>query len=70
MRASMRGERVVVAGIGNKVVAALLRFLPRRLVLAATAHSRRPASADALHWLHGGRAADGFELVGQTRILD
>jgi uncharacterized protein len=34
-RGFMRGERVVVAGIGNRIVASLLRFVPHALLLPA-----------------------------------
>ena len=33
-RGFVRGERVVVAGIGNRVVASLLRFMPHALLLS------------------------------------
>ncbi|HEX4041739.1 MAG TPA: short-chain dehydrogenase, partial [Xanthobacteraceae bacterium] len=33
--ALMRGQRVAVAGTGNKIAVALMRFLPRALLLAA-----------------------------------
>ncbi|HEX4043781.1 MAG TPA: short-chain dehydrogenase, partial [Xanthobacteraceae bacterium] len=33
--ALMRGQRVAVAGTGNKIAVALMHFLPRALLLAA-----------------------------------
>jgi short-subunit dehydrogenase len=41
-RAFMRGERVVVAGLGNRMVAALLRLLPHGVLLPAA--DQRPRS--------------------------
>jgi hypothetical protein len=37
----MRGERVVVAGIGNRIVASLLRFIPHALLLSPADRRRR-----------------------------
>jgi short-subunit dehydrogenase len=41
-RAFMRGERVVIAGVGNRLVAALLRLMPHGLLLSAA--DQRPRS--------------------------
>lgn len=40
-RSFMRGERVVVAGIGNRFVASLLRFIPHAVLLPAADQRRR-----------------------------
>ena len=34
-RGLMRGERVVIPGLANKLIALLIRLVPRRLLLAA-----------------------------------
>jgi len=39
----MRGRRVVVAGIGNKIAVSLMRFIPNALLMAAV--DRRMGSA-------------------------
>ena len=48
----MRGRRVVVAGIGNKIAVSLMRFIPNALLMAAV--DRRMGSAgtanDARLW--------------------
>jgi short-subunit dehydrogenase len=41
-RGFMRGERVVVAGIPNRIVASLLRFMPHGLLLSLA--DQRPRS--------------------------
>jgi short-subunit dehydrogenase len=40
-RGFMRGERVIVAGIGNRIVALLLRFIPHALLLSPADRRRR-----------------------------
>ena len=41
----MRGRRVVIAGIGNKLVVALLRFIPNALLLGLVGQRMRSASS-------------------------
>ena len=43
----MRGQRVVIAGIGNRIAVALMRFVPNALLLCAPSISAREASAIA-----------------------
>jgi hypothetical protein len=37
----MRGERVVAVGVGNRIVASVLRFVPHALLLSAADQRRR-----------------------------
>jgi short-subunit dehydrogenase len=43
----MRGKRVVVAGVGNRVLASLLRLIPNRMLLPVTDLSVRRLASDS-----------------------
>ena len=44
--ALMRGQRVVIAGLGNKIAVALVRFMPNAILLRAVDTRMRGASGD------------------------
>ena len=49
-RGFMRGERVVVAGIPNRIVASLLRFMPHGLLLSGADQRGRERAPQVLAW--------------------
>ena len=62
----MRGERVVVAGIHNRIVASLLRFVPHGLLLSLIS-ARAPPAAAKLHC--AGSSGEGVAFNG-PRCVD
>ena len=62
----MRGQRVVIPGLANKLLAALApRFVPRRILLAQLHTPAAQARKPALKRRHIGPCSDGLAIAHQ-----
>ena len=64
----MRGQRVVVPGLANKLIALLIRLVPRRLLLAAVDSPAEPAQVRAGHIAASRRSH--VANAGKALVLD